>query len=310
MLFLINKLSGFLGATGRALAGALETEARAGDRRDFWHGRGRAHGALTHLGVVALVLGLAVTAAQADAVSELARARHDLAISEQVLARVSVQAERARADPATGPQERARLDEYLARVRELVAQNRERVQSLEEKVQSAPAGLPGGAGGGAVGVSGAATNAEEVAVLDARLSGSLTEFDQLLLEEARKAQTRAPSSGASGAYSGGSGRKAGGKGAQQSDEEGTRSGSPSTSAGGNKDPEQAGAGPGSPGGRIEGTDPGAPGPTAAVPPDVGDGSDDDIVARQIRKAAEAEKDPELREKLWDEYRKYKRGTKG
>lgn len=96
MLFLINKLSGFLGATGRALAGAPETEARAGDRRDFWHGRGRAHGALTHLGVVALVLGLAVTAAQADAVSELARARHDLAISEQVLARVSVQAERAR----------------------------------------------------------------------------------------------------------------------------------------------------------------------------------------------------------------------
>jgi hypothetical protein len=43
---------------------------------------------------------------------------------------------------------------------------------------------------------------------------------------------------------------------------------------------------------------------------VGDGSDDDIVARQIRKAAESEPDPELRQKLWDEYRKYKQGTQG
>ena len=32
--------------------------------------------------------------------------------------------------------------------------------------------------------------------------------------------------------------------------------------------------------------------------------DDDVVARQIREAAMKEKDPELREKLWDEYRKY------
>jgi hypothetical protein len=43
----------------------------------------------------------------------------------------------------------------------------------------------------------------------------------------------------------------------------------------------------------------------SVPPDVGDGSDDDIVARQLREAAEKETDPELREKLWDEYRAYK-----
>ncbi len=44
-----------------------------------------------------------------------------------------------------------------------------------------------------------------------------------------------------------------------------------------------------------------------APADVPDGSDDDIVARQIREAALKEKDPVLREKLWDEYRKYKRG---
>ncbi len=45
----------------------------------------------------------------------------------------------------------------------------------------------------------------------------------------------------------------------------------------------------------------------AVPADIPDGSDDDVVARQIREAAQRETDPELREKLWDEYRKYKKG---
>jgi hypothetical protein len=43
---------------------------------------------------------------------------------------------------------------------------------------------------------------------------------------------------------------------------------------------------------------------------VGDGSDDDIVARQLREAAMAEKDPALREKLWDEYRRYKASVSG
>lgn len=46
----------------------------------------------------------------------------------------------------------------------------------------------------------------------------------------------------------------------------------------------------------------------AVPADIPDGSDDDVVARQIREAAQRETDPELREKLWDEYRKYKENS--
>lgn len=43
----------------------------------------------------------------------------------------------------------------------------------------------------------------------------------------------------------------------------------------------------------------------APPEDIPSGSDDDVVARQIREAAMNESDPVLREKLWDEYRKYK-----
>ena len=40
------------------------------------------------------------------------------------------------------------------------------------------------------------------------------------------------------------------------------------------------------------------------------GEDDDIIARRLRKAAESETDPELKEKLWQEYREYKENTKG
>ena len=43
-------------------------------------------------------------------------------------------------------------------------------------------------------------------------------------------------------------------------------------------------------------------PLPNIPDDI---RKDDIVARQIREAAENESDPELREKLWEEYRKYK-----
>jgi hypothetical protein len=45
-----------------------------------------------------------------------------------------------------------------------------------------------------------------------------------------------------------------------------------------------------------------------VPPDVGDGKDDDVVARQLREAAMKEQDPAIREKLWEEYREYKKSA--
>jgi hypothetical protein len=49
------------------------------------------------------------------------------------------------------------------------------------------------------------------------------------------------------------------------------------------------------------------GDSAPDPDDIPDGQGDDIVARQLREAAMAEQDPELKEKLWEEYKKYKKG---
>ena len=44
---------------------------------------------------------------------------------------------------------------------------------------------------------------------------------------------------------------------------------------------------------------------AELPEDIDDGQGDDIVLRQIREAALQERDPVLREKLWNEYRRIK-----
>jgi len=42
--------------------------------------------------------------------------------------------------------------------------------------------------------------------------------------------------------------------------------------------------------------------------EVGDGSDDDIIARRLRKAVENETDPDLKVRLWKEYVDYRNGT--
>jgi hypothetical protein len=95
------------------------------------------------------------------------------------------------------------------------------------------------------------------------------------------------------------GQQTGGEDQEYSAQGGASGGSPDTPQG---EPSESAPGE-SVGGDQAQTDNGR------IPPDVGDGSDDDIVARQLREAAEKEEDPELREKLWDEYRAYKKGMK-
>ena len=292
----------------RYLSGALQGAGWRWRGSDgLGHERGLSRRAAGHAAGTLLWLAIVATPAYADPRSELAQARHDLAISEQVLARVTERIEVARSDAATAPEQRQRLDEYLTRVRELVTFNRERVQNLAQTVGALPAGTTS-AGPGVAKTPMVATDAEDVAALEAKLGGSLAEFDQLLLDEARRARTRG-AMGGSGSP-GGSGGIAAGE--NRSKESGAGSKAPGVADPGNGKaaPQRSAGEPGLPGGRIEGSDPGTAGATAVRPPDVGDGSDDDVIARQIRKAAESEPDPELRQKLWDEYRRYKQGTKG
>lgn len=147
--------------------------------------------------------------------------------------------------------------------------------------------LPGGTSDG--GGSGPMTSQERAAVLAGTLNRGYEDFDGFILEERARAQAEANAArntGIPGDAADASG--AGGAG-----------GSPIVVAarpGGNASGPQ---GPAGAGGSGSGQD-----QTFAPPEDIPSGRDDDIVARQLREAAIHEPDPELREKLWDEYRKY------
>lgn len=114
----------------------------------------------------------------------------------------------------------------------------------------------------------------------------------------RRGEIAAAGGGQSGASGeGGTAGGGGGISGQVPSEVGsTESGGTPASGGGSETSALGGPGGGSPG---------ATGPKFPAPEGMPDGRDDDVVARQLREAAETEKDPELRTRLWEEYRKYK-----
>jgi hypothetical protein len=123
-------------------------------------------------------------------------------------------------------------------------------------------------------------------------------FDSVMLEEQKRAQAGRPE-GSQGS-AGGSARIPG------LDEAGAAGGT--SGADGNAESADEASGESAASGRRS-TVAGAPGNRSGVTPeDIPSGDDDDVVARQLREAAEAETDPALREKLWDEYRRYKTGS--
>ncbi|HKQ81819.1 MAG TPA: hypothetical protein VJS42_06465 [Steroidobacteraceae bacterium] len=179
------------------------------------------------------------------------------------------------------------------------------------------------------------TGEERTAQIDRELDRSLGVFDdELRKEQGIIAQRRGARDGSGGSGGGGEGGDAertaqgtGGAAAGGGGQEGGMPGSAGAGGGNNQKGGAAGSGAGGEngdgqgkeggsatggqrggGGGVGGGARGGNGPTT-VPADIPDGSDDDIVARQLREAAMQETDPELREKLWQEYRNYKKGAK-
>ena len=179
-----------------------------------------------------------------------------------------------------------------------------------------------GSGTWGAGTGAARTQEEQTATLDGDFLVALGEFDEMLLKEEGKVAARVPSqreSGTSGqagtAGSGGASGETGkdgsgeageqGEGAEgdaagSSDSRADRSGTAPGTQSSDRGAQSSGGGRGGAGDAV--TDHsryGAPG--GKLPPP----EDDDIVARQLREAAEKEPDPELKKKLWEEYWKYK-----
>jgi hypothetical protein len=189
--------------------------------------------------------------------------------------------------------------------------------------QTAPgppaAGATAGAGGNTAGQAGAAagngpgqTSEERRAAIDQHLSDSLGSFDaQLRTEQQRTAQERdtrrAEQAAGSAATEG-----------QGADKNGDASGTAATET-----PDADQPGPGRRGGPAPPRDhsgdlksekaskkPDDNAGNGATAQEIPDGSDDDVVARRLRQAAERETDPELKTKLWQEYIDYKRNAQG
>lgn len=132
---------------------------------------------------------------------------------------------------------------------------------------------------------GAMTTAERTAVLDEELQRGYETFDGFILSERERAETE---SNAAGSVAVGGEESGGGGGAAEQPQTMQQAGQP-------------------PSGAVVASMPtaqSAPAESFPPPGDIPSGRDDDVVARQLREAAMSEPDPELREALWEEYRKY------
>lgn len=154
----------------------------------------------------------------------------------------------------------------------------------------------------------AETSDERRAAIDRRLNDSLGTFDSHLRREQEQVARERDEHAATGAGTAHSeGEDPEGEATDESGSAGTE-GLPDADA---EVTDEDGKRPGdlrSSSERKTGSSAGSASPNGAGATEIPDGSDDDIVARRLRRAAEQETDPELKEKLWKEYIEYKKNT--
>ena len=262
--------------------------------------------------------------------SALASARENLRISEATEERIASALERLKSSDEADPEVIADYEIYLNRVRGMLVENQKIVRKMEalyakyspRTASPSPASATDKENGSNLKVPDE-KEYDELGTLDRELDESLTSFDEMLLRElekirkesadkmkdlteeataaAERLREKGVGDGASSAGEGASseGMSEAGEGKKESEqsamspekgEKGTQTGTAGYPQGGAR------------GGQGEG-----PGSTQKKP-NRPSGYDDDIVARQIREAAEKETDPVLKEKLWKEYEDYKKGN--
>ncbi len=273
-----------------------------------------------------LWLGLATWAYGAsleDVKSRLQLARENLRISEATEARIASELEKLKNSGTASPEALKDYEAYLARAHEMVVENREIVKEMEAAyAKLAPPRQPASSsttaeeGGNITDPSIPDEEAlDEKAALEREFNESLAAFDEMLLKKwdeilARSAKKMRDLSEEVGETGGHSGQEA--EGEETSSREGTseaQGGTEDTGEGEMRSEEgteaqEAAAESGE--SESKGEDKGQ---TVRQKRPTHDGHDDDIVARQLREAAENETDPELKAKLWKEYEEYKRESR-
>lgn len=271
--------------------------------------------------------GVRRTAAPETAESELEDAREKLRASQATEARISSDLERLEKSGKASPEVIRDYEIYRDKVQAMVAENRQMVEQMEAAQARYSSAVSGTASPDdldkmldpAIAEEQAA---DEIAALDHELDTSLAKFDNMLLQEmdairarsAKKMQDLAEEAADAA-------KRLRTEGVDVNTSEST---SPAQTEGGStdtenqqadekgqpeKDQDMAGeereAGPATASGDEDhkgGQDP-------AKRDQQRNYDDDDIVARQLREAAENETDPELKEKLWREYEEYKQNKR-
>jgi hypothetical protein len=252
-------------------------------------------------------------AAEADTVeAKLAQAGENLRISQETEKRIAAELEQLKKSGNASEENVRDYETYLKSVEAMTAENRKIVEQMEaayaenrsgqdsvdERDEMADPAIP------------EEQVTDEVAELDRQLDTSLAKFDGLLLkemdeirtgssgklqdlaQEAAEAAKRLREKGldvdTSASRSSGENRE-GTQDTSRSDQEmETRKGRTGTDTASKTGSRKSGEG------------------SSRKDQRRADYEDDDIVARQLREAAENETDPELKEKLWKEYEEYKR----
>jgi hypothetical protein len=257
------------------------------------------------------------TRAESSPESALEKARDNLRVSEKTEKRIAADLEQIKKSGNASPEAIRDYENYLDSVRAMTAENRNVVAQMEAAYADKSAGHPSPLAPApkkfqapSDPVIPEAQTVDEVAVLDRELDASLAKFDDMLLNEMEKIQSESAgklqelaqeaAEAAKRLREKGFGSAAPGAGSAEETgkepEVQAPSGAEQTSGQGKTGTQTASSQSARKGGEgATGTDQHRK-----------DYEDDDIVARQLREAAEKETDPELKAKLWKEYEEYKR----
>ena len=271
---------------------------------------------LTATGAAILVLNvaaIAVASSPAIPPPELQKARDDLRLSQETRDRIASEVAALKASGKASPEVVTAYETYLARVQDMVVENQNLVARME--TASSAHSIPSPAA--TVPAPGAEPE-DRLKALDRQFNESLAAFDDMLLKElrilqaasARRMQGLAEAAAEAGRQAGEKGRGAAAeKGPSTEGREGSFPGAAKDEKPGAGSDQAKTSGSGKPGdaaGASQEAGGWGSGGTGAPPSTYTPSADDDIVARQLREAAERETDPELKAKLWKEYEEYKK----
>ena len=250
-------------------------------------------------------------ASQETVDSKLEEARRNLRISEATEKRIASELEQLKNSGTASPDTIKNYEIYHESVQEMVAENRKIVEQMEaakarhsSEEQSSAATAGGKLDNMLDPKIPEEQTTDEVAALDRQLNASLSEFDARLLKEMD--EIRDESAGKMRDLA-----QEAAEAAKRLREKGVdvdTSGSESSEA---SEDEQMQAEQGTEGSKTASTETSRQGGAGSSREKQGRAGyeDDDIVARQLREAAENETDPELKEKLWKEYDEYKKNKR-